>query len=233
LIELHNIDCMKAMKQMPDKAFDLAIVDPNYGRGEHGGVNRDSACLQKNGSRIFVSGNKYAKKSWDEKPADSTYFSEVIRVSRNQIIWGCNYYSGNFGPGRIVWDKVNDGSDQSNCELAYNSQTDRVDMFRFMWRGMMQGLSMFNGTTQQGNKALNEKRIHPTQKPVELYKWLLTNYAEKGWKILDTHFGSLSIGIACHDLGYDLTAFEIDREYFEGGKTRLEEHQRQGKMVYV
>jgi DNA modification methylase len=222
---------MEAMKEMPDKAFDLAIVDPPYGIGMHGGSSQSKYVLQKNGSRIYCNDGGYVKKEWDKEPPTPEYFSELQRVSRDQIIWGMNYHPVLLRGGAIIWDKVKDNSGEySKAEIAYCSMHDTVQIFRFMWNGMMQGLSMFNGTTQQGNKALNEKRIHPTQKPVELYKWLLTNYAEKGWKILDTHFGSLSIGIACHDLGYDLTAFEIDLEYYEGGKTRLEEHQRQGRL---
>lgn len=221
---------MEAMKEMPDKAFDLAIVDPNYGRKEHGGTNRSGMCLQANGARIYVEGDKYKKKAWDDRPADPSYFMELRRVSQHQIIWGCNYYADNFGPGRIIWDKVNDGADQSDAEIAYNSLTNRVDMFRFMWRGMMQGESVANGTKQQGNKALNEKRIHPTQKPVKLYEWLLKNYAKPGDRILDTHGGSCSIAIACDNLDFDLTCFEIDAEYYEKAVKRLEEHKRQQRL---
>ena len=218
----YNMDCMEGMKQFPDKHFELAIVDPPYGRKEHGGRNRSGYVKQKNGSRIYVSDGNYIKGNWDEKPADAEFFKELFRVSQNQIIWGENYYSENFGSGRIIWDKCNDGSDQSDCETAYNSMTDRVDIFRYMWRGMMQGKSITEGWIQQGNKALNEKRIHPTQKPVILYEWQLTTYAKPGWKILDTHVGSASSLIACHNLGFDYVGFEIDKTYFDMATKRLE-----------
>jgi len=227
MIELLCMDCMEAMEQMPDKAFDLAIVDPPYGRGEDGGTNRTHNVKQKNGTMLLCKDGGYKKKGWDNEPPIPQYFEELLRVSKHQIIWGMNYHPVLLVGGAIVWDKVNDGADQSGAEIAYNSRTDRVDVFRFMWRGMMQGLSIAEGTTQQGNKALNERRIHPTQKPVKLYEWLLTNYAKPGERILDTHGGSMSMAIACHNLGYDLSICEIDREYFEAGKARLEEHRRQ------
>lgn len=227
MIELFNCDCMEFMAKQPDKAFDLAIVDPEYGRGEHGGVNRNMMVKQKNGSKIFVNGNKYKNKGWDKKPSSPSFFTELFRVSKNQIIWGENYYHEQWGSGRIIWDKCNDGSDQSDAEIAFNSQTDRVDLFRYMWRGMFQGKSILEGTIQQGNKQLNEKRIHPTQKPVALYKWLLKNYAKPGDKILDTHLGSCSIAIACHDMGFNLTGCELDKDYYESGLKRLKNHQKQ------
>jgi site-specific DNA-methyltransferase (adenine-specific) len=230
MIELFNIDCMALMKRTPDKAFDLAIVDPPYGRGEDGGTNRTHNVKQKNGSVLLCKDGGYAKKAWDKEPPTPEYFAELQRVSKDQIIWGMNYHPAVLVGGAIVWDKVNDGADQSGAEIAYNSRTERVDVFRFMWRGMIQGSSIFDGATQQGNKTLNEKRIHPTQKPVKLYEWLLTNYAKPGERILDTHGGSLSLAIACDNLGYDLTVCEIDREYYEAGKSRLEEHQAQGKL---
>lgn len=217
------MDCMEGMKQFPDKYFELAIVDPEYGRKEHGGRDRSHYVKQKNGSSIYVNGNKYTKKNWDSKPAGEEYFSELFRVSQNQIIWGENYYFKNFGPGRIVWDKCNDGSDQSDCEIAYNSLTDRVDIFRYMWRGMMQGKSISEGYIQQGDKSKNEIRIHPTQKPVNLYKWLLLKFAKQGYKILDTHVGSASSLIACYDMGFDFIGFEIDGDYYDLAQMRLDE----------
>lgn len=222
--EAYLMDCMEYMKTLPDKAFELAIVDPEYGRKEHGGKSRSGYVRQKNGSKIYVYDGGYVKKNWDSKPADAAYFKELLRVSKNQIIWGENYYLQNFGKGRIVWDKYNDGSDQSDCEIAYNSLTDRVDIFRFMWRGMFQGKSASEGTTQQGNKALNEVRIHPTQKPVALYEWLLTHYAKPGDKILDTHLGSGSSRIAAYNLGFDFVGCEIDKDYFDAQEKRFESH---------
>jgi site-specific DNA-methyltransferase (adenine-specific) len=230
LNKLYNMDCIEGMKLFPDKYFELAIVDPEYGRKEHGGKNRSSFVKQKNGSSIYVNGNKYAKKNWDNKPAGEEYFNELFRVSQNQIIWGENYYFKNFGPGRIVWDKCNEGSDQSDCEIAYNSLTDRVDLIRYMWRGMMQGKSIYEGYIQQGDKSKNEIRIHPTQKPVKLYQWLLSKYAKLGDKIIDTHVGSASSLIAFYNMGFDHIGFEIDEEYFNLASTRIEEYQLQQRL---
>jgi site-specific DNA-methyltransferase (adenine-specific) len=224
---VHLGDCLVAMKEMPDKAFDLAICDPEYGRKEHGGVDRSGLAVQKNGSVIRVKGGDYKKKEWDNKPADKEYFDQLFRVSKHQIIWGCNYYYTNFGPGRIIWDKCNDGSDQSDAEIAYNSLTERVDMFRYMWRGMFQGKSITEGHIQKGNKALNEKRIHPTQKPADLYKWLIISYANIGWTILDTHTGSGSSRIAAYDLNHSFTGYEIDSDYYKAQELRFERHKAQ------
>jgi len=230
MISMLHCDCMEYMAGLPGGAFDLAIVDPEYGRGESGGKDRSGMVKQNGGNCIFVEGNKYAKKEWDKKPVSESYFSELFRVSKNQIIWGENYYFANFGPGRIIWDKCNEGSDQSDCEIAFNSLCDRVDLFRFMWRGMMQGKSIQEGHIQQGNKQLNESRIHPTQKPVALYKWLLSRYAKPGDKILDTHGGSGSICLACHDLGYDLTWMELDADYYKAACERYQNHAAQATL---
>ena len=227
LNNLYNIDCMEGMNQFPDKYFELAIVDPEYGRKEHGGKDRSKYVKRKNGSKIYVQDGNYIKKDWDNKPAGEEYFKELFRVSKHQIIWGENYMPMKFGKGRIVWDKCNQGSDQSDCEIAYNSLTERVDLFRYMWRGMFQGKSIIEGHVQQGNKILNEKRIHPTQKPVVLYLWLLQKYAKQGFKILDTHVGSASSLIACYKLGLDYIGFEIDENYYEKANKRLEDEKAQ------
>lgn len=229
-IQLLNMDCMEYMRRLPDNAFDLAIVDPPYGIGEHGGKNRTSAVLQKNGGRIVCQDGGYIKKDWDASTPSPQYFAELARVSVHQIIWGANYYPGLPAGGCIVWDKVNDGSDQSAAEIAYNSLTKRVDMIRYMWRGMMQGESIHHGTRQQGNKALNEKRIHPTQKPVKLYEWLLANYAKPGQRILDTHLGSASSAIAAHYFGYEFVGTELDPDYYEAAKARFDRETAQVDM---
>lgn len=223
---IHYIDCMKYMAKCSDNQFDLAIVDPEWGRKQHGGINRDKMVSQKSGSKIFVQSPNHKKKNWDNKPVGKEYFKELFRVSKHQIIWGINYFESP-GPGRIIWDKVNDGTDQSNCEIAYNSLNNRVDLVRYMWRGMMQGKSLKEGHIQQGNKKLNEKIIHPTQKPVLLYKWLLNKYAQPGWKIFDSHLGAGSIAIACHDLGFELEACENDFDYYSDAVKRIDWHKRQ------
>lgn len=227
MINLHNCDCMDFMRNIPDKFYDLTIVDPPYGRKEHGGRCRSSYVRQKNGSRKFVNDGNYSSKSWDNAPVNHSYFEELFRVSKQQIVWGENYFNEQWGAGRIVWDKCNGNSDQSDCEIAFNSMNSRVDLFRFMWNGMLQGKSIYEGHIQQGNKKLNEKRIHPTQKPVALYRWLLQKYAQPGWKILDTHGGSMSLAIACHELSFELDLCEIDPEYFQAGRKRYEDYSRQ------
>lgn len=229
--ETYNEDNMIGMARYPDKYFDLAIVDPEYGRNEDGGKDRGGQVKQKSGKSIYVPSGDYKKKHWDSKPACEDYFKELFRVSKHQIIWGCNYFSIAFGPGRIVWDKCNDGSDQSGAEIAYNSLNSRVDIFRYMWRGMLQGKSISEGTIQQGNKKLNEKRIHPTQKPVNLYKWLLAKYAQPGYKIIDTHMGSQSSRIAAFLMGFDYWGWEIDKGYYNDGNERFDEQTAQLKLL--
>lgn len=133
--EAYNMDCMELMRPLPDGYFDLCIADPPYGRGEDGGKKRSGYVTQKNGMRLYVSDGGYKRLDWDKRPPGEEVFREIVRVSKNQIIFGVNYLPISFGPGRVVWDKCNDGTDQSDCEIAYNSMTSRVDMFRFMWRG--------------------------------------------------------------------------------------------------
>lgn len=229
----YNMDCMEGMKLIPDKYFELAFVDPQWGRKEHGGKDRSRYVKQDNGKLTLVPSGNYEKKNWDNQPAGKEYFRELLRVSKNQIIWGENYFDEVFGPGRIIWDKCNDGTDQSDCEIAYNSLTDRVDIFRYMWRGMFQGKSITKGHIQQGDKSKNEKRIHPTQKPVPLYKWLLMKYATVGDKILDTHVGSASSLIACHEMGFEFMGFEIDKDYYKKSSIRLENIRSQLSMFEI
>lgn len=219
----YNADCMDGMREFPDKYFDLAIVDPPYGRKEHGGVDRGRYVQQKNGNKTYVAGH-YVNCGWDNNPVGKEYFDALFRVSKHQIIWGCNYFDYPLSGGRIVWDKCNDGSDQSDAEIAYNSLTDRVDIFRYMWRGMFQGKSISEGTVQQGNKSLNEKRIHPTQKPVNLYRWILQQYRiPADWKLLDTHAGSASSLIAFYEAGNPYVAFEKDKYMYDLSMKRYAE----------
>ena len=216
----YNMDCMDAMRAMHDGAFDLAIVDPPYfsgpeRRGYYGskvssiGVNRDYPISPK----------------WDVPQAP--YFEELDRVAKKYIVWGCNYFDYVFASGRIVWDKCNGSSSFSDCEIAATNCHNSVRLFRFMWNGMCQGKSISEGTVMQGNKALNERRIHPTQKPVALYTWLLQRYAKPGWKILDTHLGSGSSRIAAYDLGVGFAGYEIDPHYFAAQEKRFADHTAQ------
>jgi site-specific DNA-methyltransferase (adenine-specific) len=198
-----NRDCMEAMRSFPDKYFDLAIVDPPYGIGAEQGTNRKSR-------------NQFKDKSygWDSSAPDKNYFYELFRVSKNQIIWGANHFIESVPSANsrhwIVWDKKNPGRLFADAELAWCSRMDNVriaDLIR----------------VQELNKIDNGK-IHPTQKPVELYKWLLQNYAKQGDKILDTHLGSGSSRIAAYDMGFDFWGYELDSEYFEKQEQRFRAH---------
>lgn len=217
-------DCMDTLRILPDKSYDLAIVDPPYFSGpERRGYYGRSR------STTGVKRVDYPKSDKWQVP-DAEYFRELERVARYYIVWGCNYFDYVFASGRIVWDKCNQSSSFSDCEIAATNLFTSVRMFAYMWNGMCQGRSINEGRIMQGNKKLNEKRIHPTQKPVALYAWLLMRYARDGWKILDTHLGSGSIAIACDDLGFSLLGIELDRHYYEAAKTRLLEHQKQLRL---
>ena len=225
-IEILNIDCMEYMKDIPDNYFDLAIVDPPYGIKESGGKNnkRDSKASakrisKKNPTGKGIASTKFIEKNWDINPPQKKYFDELKRVSRNQIIWGANHFIENTSMNSscwIVWDKDNGSSDFADCELALTSFKTAVRKFVFRWNGMLQG--------DMKNK---EVRIHPTQKPVKLYEWLLANYAEKGQKILDTHLGSGSSAIAAHYFGCDFVGCELDTDYFNESQKRFEESTQQ------
>ena len=211
-ITLYNADCMEVMKTFKDKQFDLAIIDPPYGIEEDGSKNHSRG-------KIATSKNYKAYSGNDKEPPSADYFKELFRISKNQIVWGANHYISRLpfdSSCWIVWDKDNGATDFADCELAWTSFKTAVRKFKFRWNGML-----------QQNMKNKEIRIHPTQKPVQLYKWLLKNYAKEGDTILDTHFGSLSIGIACYDLKFDLTAIELDKDYYEQAKQRLINHQRQ------
>ncbi|HFR3225627.1 TPA: DNA methyltransferase [Streptococcus suis] len=218
-----HADCINVMRQYPDDYFDLAIVDPPYFSGPE-----KRKFYGRKISPIGVQRLYGQTSEWDVPGKD--YFDELFRVSKNQIIWGVNYFQYDFGPGRIVWDKVNGQSSFSDCEIAYCSTHDSVRLFRYMWNGMMQGKSIAEGHVQQGNKRLNEKRIHPTQKPVNLYRWLVQKYTKKGDKILDTHVGSASSLIAFEEAGLEYVACEKDEEIYQSALARLEEYKSQIKL---
>jgi len=211
---LLNEDCMEYMARTPDNHFDLAIVDPPYGIGESGKSNHSRDRL--------AEAKKYKSFAGDDKePPSKKYFQELRRASKNQIIWGANHFCSIFGGSSscwIVWDKLNSG-DFADCELAYTSFDSAVRKFTFRWNGMIQG--------DMKNK---EQRIHPTQKPVKLYEWLLANYAKPGQRILDTHLGSGSSAIAAHYFGCDFVGCELDKEYFDAARARFKEQTRQLAM---
>jgi len=224
MINIIHGDCMTAMASMPDKVFDLAIVDPPYFSGPERRGYYGQRVPSIGVSRQYRKADKWILPTLE-------YFTELQRVAKAYIFFGCNYFNFPFHSGRIVWDKVNGASSYSDCEIAATSLFDHVRIFRYMWNGMLQGESATNGTKMQGNKKLNEKRIHPTQKPVILYKWIISKYAKQGDKILDTHIGSGSSAIAAYDLGYDFTGYEIDAEYFQGAAERFIRHKAQGVLA--
>ncbi len=200
-IELNKKDCLEAMRQMTDNQFDLAIVDPPYGLGK---------AVVNSGGRFKRYENKNG--NWDTDIPSQEYFDELFRISKNQIIWGGNYFPLPPSKCFVVWDKKQpQGVSFAMAEFAWASFDKVAKIFRYRTQGQ-------------------EGRFHPTQKPVKLYEWILDNYAEEGQTILDTHLGSGSIALACHNRGYSLTAFEIDKEYFEAAKKRLEIHQAQLTM---
>jgi site-specific DNA-methyltransferase (adenine-specific) len=223
-----NEDNMQMMARYPDKFFELAIVDPEYGIGASKPSKKPFAIKQKNGSKLNIRSPVYDHKEWDNQPAGKEYFDELFRVSKNQIIWGVNYYDYKFGPGRIVWDKLNGESDQMGCEIAFCSFHNRTDIVYYMWKGMIQGVycgkEVRKALIQLGDKSQNEKRIHPTQKPVKLYKYLLNKFAVPGDKILDTHRGSDSLRIAANDMGFDFYGCEKDTEIHLSGCRRYNQH---------
>lgn len=198
-ITITNEDNMELMARYPDNYFDLAIVDPPYGIGMHGGTRQY---------------NTYAKKEWDNEIPPKEYFEELFRVSKNQIIWGGNYFTDFLFPSRcwMIWDKTIHGNTFADGELAWTSFDKNLRILDL------------NINANQG------KRFHPTQKPIKLYKWILDTLAKQGDKILDTHLGSGSIAIACHDYGFELTACELDKEYYDKAIQRIQNHVSQQKL---
>jgi len=212
---IFNIDCLEYMKTIPDKFFNLAIVDPPYFAGPN------KANYYRNGVESKTKATAGVYKALDNwSLPDQQYFDELFRVSKHQIIWGINYYEKFVNcNGRIVWDKENGESSFSDAEIASCSLIDSVRMFRYRWSGMI-----------QANMKNREIRIHPTQKPVALYEWTLAKFASTGDKILDTHLGSGSSAIAAVNLGYEFYGTEIDEHYFQEACKRIEAEQKQCKL---
>lgn len=227
----YQMDCMRFMQQFPDGFFNLAITDPPYGIGVTRMAftkNPGDICVQKNGTKLRVKSRLYFSNEWDCKCPDESYFKELFRVSRSQIIFGVNYISFLLpGSGRIVWDKCNGNSSFSDAEIAYCSLHNRVRLYRYMWNGMCQGKNSYEGNVQKGNKKFNEKRIHVCQKPIALYLWILRNYAQENDLILDTHLGSQSSRIAAWNGKFEFYGTEIDPVYFQNGCKRFDTETQQ------
>lgn len=230
LNQLYNMDCMEVMKQFPDKYFELAIVDPPYGINapnmtmgtnktrNKGGYPGESTADRLRKGRLNQGSGKLKNRAlntmncdWDFNPPTEEYFKELFRISNNQIIWGGNYFDLPPTRGIIAWDKMQPWENFSQFELAWTSFDKPAALFRYSNTG---------GTNK-------EKKIHPTQKPIDLYIWLLQKYAKEGDKILDTHVGSASSLIACHKLRFDYIGFEIDKHYYESANKRLEDTKKQ------
>ena len=204
---------MELMARYEDNHFDLAIVDPPYGIDADIKNNTNKKQSKKSASKS----KKYGEQVWDSAIPTDDYFKELKRVSKKQIVWGANFF--NLQGGMLYWHKQVTMPTYSQGELAWLSWLNKIDFVDIAWHGMIQH--------DMKNK---EVRIHPTQKPVKLYEWLLINYAKEGDKILDTHLGSGSIALACHNLKYDLTACELDKEYYDAAIKRIEQHQQQLTM---
>ena len=207
-IELLNMDCMEYMATLPDKAFDLAIVDPPYGIG----ASRPNGAQ----ARAAIGYSSDTEKRWDSQPPNKEYFNELLRVSVNQIVWGANYFTAHLPPtmGWICWYKTASLKDRMHSEIEV-------------------AFSSFQKAARQFECApfiVDCKRIHPTQTPVKLYEWLLTNYAKPCQCILDTHLGSGSSAIAAHNLGFDFVGMELDEDYYAAACKRFEQHKAQGSL---
>jgi site-specific DNA-methyltransferase (adenine-specific) len=211
-MKITNEDNMELMSRYPDNYFDLAIVDPPYGIGIDVAMNANKG---KQGFKLYKGTN------WDSAIPTIEYWDELDRVSKNQIVWGGNYFVEQINKnsqGWIVWNKVQREFTMSDAELAWTSFDKTIRVFDLSRGGAM------------GDHNKYGEKIHPTQKPVALYKWLLDKYAKEGDKILDTHLGSGSIAIACHDYKFDLTACELDKEYFDKAMERINNHKSQLKL---
>lgn len=205
-------DCMEVMRAMSDKCVDVAIVDPVYG-----GVTQGGYMKEQGGKRVgngLADRRLYNQAIWEQKKTPKEYFDELFRVSKNQVIWGGNYFIESIAKdsqGWIVWDKRrNEGVTFADGELAWTSFNRALRIFRFKWDGML-----------QENMKDKEQRIHPTQKPVALYEWILKNYAHEGDLIFDTHVGSASSMIACERLGFNFIGCEMDEEYYKISSDRF------------
>lgn len=250
-----NCGNLALMKNVENIFFDVAVVDPEYGIGESSKnhKSRNTAIKQKNGAKLKAKDPVYTKKDWDNKPPDDLFFSEIVRVSQDQVIFGANYFTQIVGEvfkpprrdnysefisqhstGWIIWDKVNGTNDFSDCELIYTTFDFPTFVVYYMWNGMMQGEEVsrdFNKANRQiGDKSLNEKRLHPTQKPIKIYKWLFRELNLFGLKVLDTNLGVGSIIIAAYDANCFFIGCDTEEEYFNSTVKRVTPYLRQKSL---
>jgi site-specific DNA-methyltransferase (adenine-specific) len=215
-IRFENRDCMEALKEFPDNYFSLLIADVPYGIGESGSKNHTRTKLAISKDYTPYYGN-------DLQPPPVKYFQEATRVSKNQIFFGANHFIERLprqnSPCWLVWDKENGATDFADCELAWTSFKSAVRIFRFRWSGML-----------QGDMKHKQVRIHPNEKPIALYKWILDNYAQKGDKILDTHVGSASSLVACYERGFEAYGYELSETYYDLAVKRLQDVMAQMRM---
>ena len=216
-INLYNEDCLPAMRKMADNQYDLAIVDPPYGIGDY----NTPALKDKRSGKIYAgSSDKYGEIKWNNNIPPEQYFIELKRVAKNHIIFGFQFFKKYLWDdltGVIIHDFRDTSFNMSHADVAITNLQKRTTIFRYLWAGFR----------KEYNNPLDKQRIHPAEKPNDLYKWLLKNYAKEGDNILDTHGGSMGIAIACWDAGLDLDAYEIDKDYFTDGKNRFENHKAQ------
>lgn len=248
-------DNMELMARYPNKYFDVAVIDPEYGIGESSKnhKSRNTAIVQKNGSKLKAKYSNYTKKHWDNKPPSDDFFNEIKRVSTNQVIFGANYFSqiikNTCKPPRrneyddfikqnpkgfIIWDKVNGSNDFNDCEIIYTSYDFDSFVLYYMWSGMMQGINVSTdlqkALIQIGDKSLNEKRLHPTQKPIKLIKWIFNFLNIFNLKVIDTNTGLMVVVLVSIDAECEIVACDKEEEYFNKGIQRVKNHVSQTKL---
>ena len=211
---VYNTDCMQGMKQYPDKYFDLAVVDPPYGIGAGSKSFKNRSSANKRAEKF------YKDNDWDKCTPEDEYWQELMRVSKNWIVWGGNYFTQYLPPARcfIVWDKKTGTNSYADCELALTNIDSNARIITKIWLG--------------AHAQDDDGRIHPTQKPIMVYDFIYQNYANEGYKILDTHLGSGSNRISAHKNGFDFTGFEIDKDYYEAQERRFSDYLKQPVLQF-
>lgn len=228
-ISIYNCDCMELLKQTPDNYYSLALVDPPYGIGAS--IQKESSSKIKGRKNSIVKRSSHNSKNWDNEIPSDKYFNELFRVSKNQIIWGGNYFPLPLTNSWLIWNKLQLLDTRSDGEMAWTSFSKPLKIVPLLQDGFKRGQNVgYNQPVIYNEPFSGKQTIHPTQKPVALYKWLLDKYAKQGDKILDTHLGSMSIAIACADYGFELVGCELDKEYYELGIKRVKNHIAQQRL---